>query len=179
MDIIKLITGLSNQSDCDHTKSKLQRRLPLKPEFKVSMPGIGTAISIKRGQPDYVYHCLACGKDLPISNNSRWEGLFNSYRPPVPVSRKSVPTRQNVKQSYSKSQGVKSGNFKREPIGSKLRYDILTRDGYRCVKCGARGNESKLHVDHKKPVSHGGTNDPSNLQTLCENCNLGKGARIG
>jgi 5-methylcytosine-specific restriction endonuclease McrA len=31
-----------------------------------------------------------------------------------------------------------------------------------------------LHVDHIKPRSLGGTNDPDNLQTLCRKCNIGK-----
>ncbi len=33
----------------------------------------------------------------------------------------------------------------------------------------------KLHVDHIKPVSRGGKSVMSNLQTLCEDCNCGKG----
>lgn len=57
-----------------------------------------------------------------------------------------------------------------------MRYDVLRRDGFRCVKCG-RGREDgvKLHVDHIKPVSRGGKSVISNLQTLCEDCNCGKG----
>lgn len=30
------------------------------------------------------------------------------------------------------------------------------------------------HVDHKKPLSKGGTNDPKNLQLLHAKCNLSK-----
>lgn len=57
-----------------------------------------------------------------------------------------------------------------------MRYDVLRRDDFRCVKCG-RGREDgvKLHVDHIKPVSRGGKSVMSNLQTLCEDCNCGKG----
>mgnify|MGYP002762091884 CR=1 FL=1 len=56
-----------------------------------------------------------------------------------------------------------------------MRYDVLRRDGFRCVKCG-RGREDgvKLHVDHIKPVSRGGKTVMDNLQTLCEDCNCGK-----
>lgn len=55
-------------------------------------------------------------------------------------------------------------------------YDVLRRDGFRRVKCG-RGREDgvKLHVDHIKPVSRGGKSVMNNLQTLCEDCNCGKG----
>ena len=57
-----------------------------------------------------------------------------------------------------------------------MRYDVLRRDGFRCVKCG-RGREDgvKLHVDHIKPVSRGGKSVMDNLQTLCEACKCGKG----
>jgi len=34
----------------------------------------------------------------------------------------------------------------------------------------------KYHVDHKLPVSRGGTNNPSNLQLTCPRCNILKGA---
>lgn len=57
-----------------------------------------------------------------------------------------------------------------------MRYDVLRRDGFRCVRCG-RGREDgvKLHVDHIVPVSRGGKSTMDNLQTLCEDCNCGKG----
>lgn len=57
-----------------------------------------------------------------------------------------------------------------------MRYDVLRRDGFKCVRCG-RGREDgvKLHVDHIVPVSRGGKSTMDNLQTLCEDCNCGKG----
>ena len=59
-----------------------------------------------------------------------------------------------------------------------MRYDVLRRDGFRCVRCGRGASEGvRLHVDHIVPVSRGGKSVMSNLQTLCEDCNLGKGNR--
>lgn len=59
-----------------------------------------------------------------------------------------------------------------------LRWRVFDRDGYRCQRCGASGaNGAELTVDHIVPVSRGGTNDPSNLRTLCRSCNSRKGAR--
>ena len=59
----------------------------------------------------------------------------------------------------------------------KLRYEVLKRDGFKCVLCGAtQADGVKLHVDHIFPVSKGGKTVMSNLRTLCERCNLGKGA---
>ena len=66
---------------------------------------------------------------------------------------------------------------KRKPIPTRLRYSILERAGFRCQACGITAADgAQLHVDHIHPVSKGGTNDPSNLQALCQACNSGKGA---
>ncbi|HVQ45126.1 MAG TPA: HNH endonuclease [Candidatus Saccharimonadia bacterium] len=60
-------------------------------------------------------------------------------------------------------------------IGKGLRFRILARDHFRCVYCGASAHDgARLHVDHVRPRSQGGTNDPSNLVTACSDCNLGK-----
>lgn len=48
-----------------------------------------------------------------------------------------------------------------------LRKDVLKRDGYCCSQCKSK---STLHVHHIKPLSQGGTNDLSNLTTLCKRC---------
>ena len=67
----------------------------------------------------------------------------------------------------------------RAPISRALRNRIYARDRFTCQKCGAKKGERgvQLVIDHKKPVKRGGTNDPSNLQTLCSLCNSKKGAK--
>lgn len=57
-------------------------------------------------------------------------------------------------------------------IKPNTRLEIYKRDGYRCVACGSA---NQLTVDHIKPVSVGGSNEPGNLQTMCHNCNTRKG----
>lgn len=62
----------------------------------------------------------------------------------------------------------------------RLRYDALKANGARCQCCGARPTrERPLHVDHIKPRAKYPelALDISNLQVLCADCNLGKGAR--
>lgn len=65
----------------------------------------------------------------------------------------------------------------RDKMTTKLRYAVMQRDQFRCVLCGATVDSgAKLHVDHIIPVSKGGKTEMNNLRTLCDRCNLGKGA---
>ena len=67
----------------------------------------------------------------------------------------------------------------RGEVSDSLRYDILHRDGFKCVICGTSAKQgARLHVDHIIPISKGGRSIPSNLRTLCERCNLGKSNKI-
>jgi len=66
---------------------------------------------------------------------------------------------------------------KTRSVPLNLRYKVLNRDNFCCVSCGkspATHIDTRLHVDHIIPFSEGGANSLANLQTLCEQCNLGK-----
>lgn len=64
-------------------------------------------------------------------------------------------------------------------LTDSMRYDVLKRDGFRCVLCGMSAKDgAMLHVDHIIPVSKGGKTTMDNLRTLCEKCNLGKSNKI-
>jgi hypothetical protein len=59
-----------------------------------------------------------------------------------------------------------------------LRFKVFMRDRFRCVACGrspATHLDVALHADHVVSVYDGGMTVFDNLQTLCEDCNLGKG----
>ena len=63
----------------------------------------------------------------------------------------------------------------RSKMTSSLRYDVLRRDNFKCKICGRSQIDGvRLHVDHVYPVSKGGLSVFSNLQTLCDECNMGK-----
>jgi 5-methylcytosine-specific restriction endonuclease McrA len=54
-----------------------------------------------------------------------------------------------------------------------LRREIIKRDGYRCVRCGAYvGDLGAARVDHIVPVTMAPHRrlDPTNLRTLCAIC---------
>lgn len=72
-------------------------------------------------------------------------------------------------------------DFYRSPAWRELRFEALKGSNGCCSLCG-RSNRLHgviLHVDHIKPRS---TNPEleltlSNLQVMCEDCNMGKGSR--
>ncbi len=73
----------------------------------------------------------------------------------------------------------KRRELERSLMTASLRYEILKRDNFKCVLCGASKNDGiKLHVDHIVPISKGGKTIKSNLRTLCEDCNIGKGDKL-
>lgn len=61
-----------------------------------------------------------------------------------------------------------------------LRFRVFMWDRFRCVACGrspATDMTTVLHADHVRPVANGGKTALENLQTLCQDCNLGKGRK--
>ena len=53
------------------------------------------------------------------------------------------------------------------------RRDVYRRDNYTCQNCGAKGGsrgEAELHAHHVVPKRKGGSNDISNLTTVCVDC---------
>lgn len=75
----------------------------------------------------------------------------------------------------------KSAAGQRALMTSKLRHEILARDGYVCKNCGASQQKEPnllLEVDHIIPISKGGMTSTDNLQTLCWRCNRTKGSKV-
>jgi hypothetical protein len=74
-------------------------------------------------------------------------------------------------------QVVNETDFYRTQEWRSLRVKILAESGRRCLLCGnSPDNGITLHVDHIKPRSLFPelALEKSNLQVLCEDCNLGK-----
>ena len=66
---------------------------------------------------------------------------------------------------------------KRITFSEQLRRKISAKQRHLCMYCGVallRLNKNRRHIDHKIPVEHGGSNEESNLQALCDKCNSTK-----
>jgi hypothetical protein len=83
-------------------------------------------------------------------------------------------------EKHLKKKETKSKEDRREiPIG--LRFDVIQRDRYKCTICGRSPSSTfgiQLHVDHIIPFSKGGKTIRNNLQTLCNECNIGKSDKL-
>lgn len=62
-------------------------------------------------------------------------------------------------------------------INQKIRLFVFQKDNYTCRACGfsnINNINKRLVIDHIVPVNKGGTDDVTNLQTLCAVCNGSK-----
>lgn len=103
---------------------------------------------------------------LPAKNGkpSRWQ--YKTYK-----------KEELIKIWEAVQKGIQSNEYQRMLVTPKIRYQIMKRDRFTCQICGRKSPEVKLHVDHIKPVSKGGTlggEKYNNLRTLCDLCNVGK-----
>lgn len=63
----------------------------------------------------------------------------------------------------------------RKGISDVLRYQILSRDNFKCILCGSSTEDGiSLQIDHIIRPEDGGDNSMGNLRTLCYSCNFGR-----
>jgi 5-methylcytosine-specific restriction endonuclease McrA len=67
---------------------------------------------------------------------------------------------------------------KRKKLSKEERHKIFERDNYECQLCRPKKNllylPLKRRIDHKIPLSKGGTNDYENLWLVCDDCDKAK-----
>lgn len=125
-------------------------------------------------------------RDLAIApsqyTGQTYQNRFGSWNKALEEFVAFVNEEQSEIESYEtevKAQGI-TKRTKRDPSLS-LRFLIMKRDNFRCLVCGRAQNHVAgltLEVDHIAPWSDGGETIEENLQTLCFDCNRGKGASI-
>lgn len=96
-----------------------------------------------------------------VHNRSKVKKYYYVYLVKSIWDKEKKQSRQKVIKYIGKAEGL-------EPIIVK---EIFERDNYTCQKCSCKDN---LTIDHKIPLSKGGTNDKENLQVYCLRCNQKK-----
>jgi 5-methylcytosine-specific restriction endonuclease McrA len=95
------------------------------------------------------------------------------------VARQGLAYIDNRVRLFQEAEAEKSHTSKRRKEFNRKRDNlikiVIERDGYQCTKCGSTED---LTLDHKTPLSKGGSDDPENLQILCRSHNSQKGTRI-
>jgi len=111
---------------------------------------------------------------------SIYSDRFGGWRPALEAFVATVDQEQvdllSFEVEVKRSEGTK--RTKRDP-SLALRFFVLKRDRFCCVACGrspATVAGLVLEVDHIHPWSKGGETIEENLQSLCFDCNRGKGA---
>ena len=84
---------------------------------------------------------------------------------------------RHIKKAEYKKYAQKTRDFYRSSEWRKLRYEVLREQKGKCQCCGRSAKDGVIiHVDHIIPLSLDWSKrlEKSNLQVLCEDCNIGK-----
>ena len=110
-------------------------------------------------KPKVIKQCKQCGKDF--------KSVSTHHKFCNPECTKLWHKEENERE-------MRKG-LQKNPTWFTIRFEIFKRDDFSCQYCGRSAQDNiKLHLEHIKPLSKGGTFAFSNLITSCEECNLGK-----
>ncbi len=118
----------------------------------------------------------------PGTYERRFGGWVNACLKFIEYKMGSEILEENLKQNQESEKLIRKNTKENQTIESRsiplsIRLQVLNRDNFRCIFCGkspATDLGTKLHIDHIHPFSKGGKATAENLQTLCQECNLGK-----
>lgn len=161
--------------------------------------GFGTTLNTKNANDDELLSellrvwdiCLRQGKSYPeqrdlIRHGSKYgkDRYYKRFGSWIKACERAFEYSDNTETIGSEiavssiSQDRRKSKLKR-PIPLRVRYAILLRDRFTCCICGRAPNNTaglRLHVDHIESEKDGGSLEPQNLRTLCDDCNIGKGS---
>lgn len=113
---------------------------------------------------DETFHLLFANRSFLLSFNRNLADYLSANRSLVPGEFRTA-----------------GGKVTRQPLPQWARDAVFFRDQGRCVLChidlsGLLSTDRVDQFDHMVPLAQWGTNDPCNLQLLCEACNIRKAA---
>lgn len=186
---------MSNDTPQQKRCTKCGRELPATTEFFYSNRG---------GKFGLYSRCKQCrnevsrqwGKDHPDKRAIYSKNWINNHRPQKnALKRASYHRHKNEQREEIRARNRAS--YKRHPENAKAskarrKAKLYNAGGHftakdvrrigelqnwRCWWCGKKCR-NKYHIDHRVPLSKGGTNWPDNLVITCSFCNLSKGNKL-
>lgn len=133
--------------------------------------------NLTRDQIRDLANCPTCGAVKGLACSGKKDGRNHHDR--MTAAQKSL--RRKVDEQNKAYAKIKDGGFYASWEWKRLRYEAIKLHGQRCQCCGWRPGDTpnnRLVVDHIKSIRR----YPhlklvlKNLQVLCNDCNMGKGA---
>jgi len=122
---------------------------------------------------------LSYSKDWNKKNKNKMKDIRRKWRVKNQKKNRELAKNWGLKNKEYILYNAKIQNFKRRKAIGKFSLkewnELKRKYNYRCAICKKR---KKLTVDHKIPLSKGGTNFINNIQPLCNQCNCSKGNKL-
>lgn len=122
--------------------------------------------------------CSKCGEIKDLDVFSTWSQSKDGKRPYCKPCQKIY--RKYLRETYPATYRAKSNNRRARQKSANGRFTAkdwnsrLDYYGGSCIYCGS---SEQIEVEHRIPLSRGGTNWPSNLAPACKSCNCKKGTK--
>lgn len=116
-------------------------------------------------------YCKPCHSDWFAARNGIDPEKRRPYRPAYKLT-EAQKRANKQKSNHMQHQARRAAGPKPHIIDIE---SMLCRQDARCAYCREL-LDGQYHIDHKQPVSRGGTNDLENLHITCPRCNMKKGA---
>lgn len=119
--------------------------------------------------------CSICGETKPLSHYYERKNGRGGVYPRCRQCEQERNKSRKGRHSHSKEINAKKNHRRRGVKTSSLDMKIANYTSVFgvCLKCGTKGT---LQYDHVVPIALGGIGDFTNLQMLCADCNIRKGA---
>lgn len=118
------------------------------------------------------------GKNHGLITKSESSYILNHFDDLTEKERSDLVTECKVRLAdYLKKHGESAFSHRNKSSGyisGTIRYEVLKNAKFRCELCGISADEKALEVDHIVPRNKQGSDDISNLQSLCYSCNAMK-----
>jgi hypothetical protein len=118
--------------------------------------------------------CIGEGREPQLENRLE---KFKEFYVDLKKAENDIETEESEEEDFDSSEMPELDSYSFVRAGKW--WAVLARDKWKCLSCGRSSKEDGvlLEVDHIIPRSKGGSDDMSNLQTLCKKCNIGKSNR--